>query len=170
MQIKQFGHLAFHCKDLDKMMDFYGNIIGCKEKFRLSYGGLYEKLKAVSEAGGKVPRLLYRHAYKKRNDIWMVYMEFAEGVFIELFDQAFTFMPHKAKHYHYNYQHFGLVVDDIHACRKELEARGLQFDTEIEMGDEHTYQMWAHDPEGNKLEIMQYTEKSYQVVGGRNDA
>ncbi len=25
--------------------------------------------------------------------------------------------------------------------------------------------MWVHDPDGNKFEIMQYTDKSFQVVG-----
>ena len=30
---------------------------------------------------------------------------------------------------------------------------------------DNTWQMWSHDPDGNKIEFMQYTEKSFQLVG-----
>ena len=53
----------------------------------------------------------------------------------------------------------------LFAARKELEARGVTFDTQICKGPSETYQMWTHDPDGNRFEIMQYTEKSYQLVG-----
>ena len=38
-------------------------------------------------------------------------------------------------------------------------------DTPITKGPSETYQMWLHDPDGNKFEIMQFTDKSIQVVG-----
>ena len=73
--------------------------------------------------------------------------------------------PHTAWNEHVDYSHFALTVDDIYATREKLEDRGLTFDTEISKGPSETYQMWAHDPDGNKFEIMQFTDKSYQLVG-----
>lgn len=32
-------------------------------------------------------------------------------------------------------------------------------------GQSETWQMWIHDPDGNKFEIMQYTDKSLQHHG-----
>lgn len=51
------------------------------------------------------------------------------------------------------------------ATRELLEGRGLAFDTEPSKGPSGTWQMWAHDPDGNMFEVMQFTEDSYQVVG-----
>lgn len=45
-------------------------------------------------------------------------------------------------------------VVSIIAMREKLEARGLVFDAPIFKGPSETYQMWAHDPDGNKFEIM----------------
>ena len=48
---------------------------------------------------------------------------------------------------------------------EKIRATGAPIDSEPAMGMEHTWQMWSHDPDGNKIEFMQYTDKSYQVVG-----
>ena len=56
-------------------------------------------------------------------------------------------------------------MDDIHKTRDELVSKGVEIDVEPNIGPSKTWQMWIHDPEGNKFEIMQYTEGSLQVVG-----
>ncbi|MCM3600429.1 VOC family protein [Robertmurraya korlensis] len=44
-------------------------------------------------------------------------------------------------------------------------AAGITIDSDISKGPSETYQLWIQDPDGNKIEIMQYTENSLQVKG-----
>ena len=61
-------------------------------------------------------------------------------------------------------------IDAIREAVRELESRGLTFDTKLSKGPSETWQIWAHDPDGNKFEIMQFTDKSWQVTGHGVDA
>ena len=56
-------------------------------------------------------------------------------------------------------------LGDIHAARAELEGRDLEFDAPISKSPSETYQMRAYDPDGNRFEIMRFTDRSFQVVG-----
>ena len=58
-----------------------------------------------------------------------------------------------------------LTIDDIFAAYDEFVAAGITPDTEVSKGPSETYQFWVSDPDGNKFEVMQYTDKSWQVVG-----
>ena len=49
------------------------------------------------------------------------------------------------------------MVDDIYEAREELVKAGIEIDIEPNKGQSETWQMWIHDPDGNKFEIMQYT-------------
>ena len=49
--------------------------------------------------------------------------------------------------------------------REELVKAGIEIDIEPNKGQSETWQMWIHDPDGNKFEIMQYTDKSLQHHG-----
>ena len=67
--------------------------------------------------------------------------------------------------------HIGVHASGMHGEKAELRYGGVQnnagapIDTPPKMGLEHTYQMWSHDPDGNKIEFMQYTPESWQLVG-----
>lgn len=162
MKIKQFGHIAFNCKNQKKSVEFYRDILGCKEKFSLTYKDF---IVSVKNSGVPVPAFFYRFIEKRQDRVWLTYMEFGEGVFFELFDQLGAFLSHKSQPFHRNYQHFALIVDDIYETKKELVEKGVEIDSDISFGPDNTYQMWIHDPDGNKFEIMQYTDKSFQLVG-----
>jgi len=53
----------------------------------------------------------------------------------------------------------------IFRTKEELMAAGIAIDSDILKGPSETYQLWIQDPDGNKIEIMQYTENSLQVKG-----
>ena len=72
-------------------------------------------------------------------DIAYIFIELAPGQYLELFP--------KADH------------------REELVKAGIEIDIEPNKGQSETWQMWIHDPDGNKFEIMQYTDKSLQHHG-----
>lgn len=162
MRIKEFGHLAFNCRNQQKSVAFYRDILGCSEKFSLTYSDM---IVSVKNSGYKVPKFFIDILEKRKDKVWLTYMEFPDGVFVELFDQLGAFLSHKAQPLHYNYQHFALIVDDIYKTKEELVSKGVKIDTDISFGPDYTYQMWIHDPDGNKFEIMQYTERSFQMVG-----
>lgn len=92
-----------------------------------------------------------------------VYFEIAPGQFVEFFPKKKEQMPHGEWNDRADYSHFALLVDNIYETRKELESRGVVFDTEISIGPTGTYKMWMHDPDGNRFEIMQYTKDSVQL-------
>ncbi len=59
------------------------------------------------------------------------------------------------------YQHLCLEVDDINATATALRAGGVEV-TEVKMGSDHSWQAWLADPEGNRIELHQYTPESWQ--------
>lgn len=165
---RTISHLGFNCKDIEKSIAFYRDIMGCKEKFVLTYGDVAADIRKKCDAEGK-KYPLYLHGMKRMEKIkWSVYLTWTENTFIELF-----YVP-SAKRKHVpdsgkdlNYTHFSLEVSDLHVFRQQILARGgaPYIDSEIERGIENTYNMWMHDPDGNRFEVMEYTPESFQVVG-----
>lgn len=166
-RIKTISHLGFNCKNLQKTMDFYCNILGATEKFYLTYGDIADdKVKESKEKGEPIPK--YVNQLRKFNDRkWSVYLQWTENSFIELFDQLGAFRKRIPKGHDLNYTHFSLEVENIRDFRQMIIERGGSeyLDTEISRGMEYTWQMWMHDPEGNKFEIMEYSPESYQLIG-----
>ena len=155
MKFNSIMHVSFYTDQLDVMRDFYENKLGLKTKI-------------VTKA--KLYKGLNRGYYSEIADIdperiIIVYIEIASGQFIELFPKAEGQGPHDEWNQNVGYSHFALLVDDIFKTREELIERGVKLDTDISKGPSETYQMWVHDPDGNRFEIMQYTDKSFQIVG-----
>jgi glyoxylase I family protein len=61
-------------------------------------------------------------------------------------------------------KHFCLEVDDIDKTIEEIRNRGVSI-TDKKMGDDNSFQAWLTDPNGIKIELHQYTDKSSQVAG-----
>ena len=59
------------------------------------------------------------------------------------------------------FRHFCLEVDDIEAAAAELRGRGVAV-SEIQLGSDGSYQAWLEDPDGNRIELHQYTPSSRQ--------
>lgn len=160
MKIKELGHLAFKCRDLQASVAFYRDVLGFTEKFRLTYGDMAEDLRKNGGATARIEALLPRY-----HEPWIIYMQVTERLFIELFDPEGATESCVPDWKTLNYQHLALIVEDIRAAREELTAKGVSIDIEPSLGMDGTWQMWSHDPDGNKIEFMQYTEKSMQLIG-----
>ena len=156
MLFKELGHIAFYTDHMDEMIDFYQNVLGAQQKVVVKYKTYLDRddrpyMQAIAR---KTPEAVFN-----------IYMELAPGQFVEFFPKAESMVDDGEWNSRAGYNHFALICDDIYATRAELEGRGLAFDTQISRGPSGTYQMWAHDPDGNRFEIMQYTEESYQIMG-----
>ena len=164
MIVKANSHLGFNCKDLDRTQKFYEDILGCKEKFSLYYGDLIpkepERLAQMTQE--ELDRL------ESIKDVrWLVYLEWMDGYFIELFNELDAYVENPYKPEHYGFTHFAFVVDDIQAFYQELLDKGAGEYVDIPPGPciDHNWSMWFHDPEGNRIEVHQYGPNAMQLVG-----
>ncbi|MBQ6035889.1 MAG: Gfo/Idh/MocA family oxidoreductase [Lachnospiraceae bacterium] len=167
--IRTISHLGFNCKDIEKSIAFYRDIMGCKEKFTLTWDDLADDLrKQAAQKGEKEPFYVKEMQKRLAGKKWSVYMNWTDNTFIELFYVPSAHRKHPADPKNdLNYTHFSLEVSDIRAFYEQVIARGgaPYIEKEIEMGLENTWVFWMHDPDGNRFEIMEYTPESYQVVG-----
>ena len=99
--------------------------------------------------------------HKDDGALWIVYLLVGGGTFIELFPGA-TVGPLSG-----SYRHLCLEVDDMTATLAELRARGMAIDGEAKQGQDHNWQYWLTDPDGNRIELMQLSPESPQSAAIR---
>lgn len=66
--------------------------------------------------------------------------------------------------------HICLTVDGLETFVEQLRAAGIEIDVEPQMGLDFNLQAWIHDPDGNKIELMEISPKSPQVAIRDNSA
>jgi lactoylglutathione lyase len=137
--IRQLAHLCFHTDHIDQMVAFYKDGLGLPVKFTLD--------------GDDGQTLGY-------------YFDCGQSTFIEVFDQARAkkqwggqiqpLVPGN------RYQHFCLEVTGLEVYKAALEAHGLSV-SPITLGMDGSRQAWIADPDGNAIELMEYTPESRQL-------
>ena len=60
------------------------------------------------------------------------------------------------------YRHLCLEVDDLDATAGELRRHGVEV-SNVKVGSDHSRQGWIADPDGNRIELHEYTPKSKQT-------
>lgn len=147
IQYVQLAHAAFLCKDVDIMYKFYTEVLGLEYAFTLNYDD------------GKP---------------WLTYLKTPSGQFIELFYKGYE-CENKTKER--SFHHFCLEVDDMPAVLQKLKDRGIEvFSGPPDLGrrmpipnPDHqpgkcgSYCAFIRDPEGNDIEIQQFTPDSLQL-------
>lgn len=139
--IKSLGHLCFRTHQLPVMMAFYRDVLGLTVKFSLKHDD-------GTEFG--------------------YYFAAGNTTFIEIFDDAGavkqwggenrTLKPNQGTFYN----HFCLEVTGLEAFVARLEAMGVKV-RPIAVGMDHSKQAWINDPDGNAIELMEYTPQSLQL-------
>ena len=85
------------------------------------------------------------------------YVHVGGRTFIELFQGEHK--PHDPKQ---SYRHFCLEVDDINQTVATLRSHGLEV-SDPKRGRDQSWQAWVTDPDGNRIELHQYTPESWQA-------
>lgn len=149
IQYDGIGHINLVCSKPIETLRFYTEILGFSKKFELS--GEY--------AGGR----------------WFIdYVEIKKGQLLELLHGDFTSDNRDTKR---SFQHFCFEMDDFCKTIRELQKRGVTVyrgparsaDTCQEPLEEYhpglcgSMCAFIIDPEGNDIEIMQYTPQSRQL-------
>lgn len=150
-------HIAFYTDRMDEMVDFYVNKLGGKIKSLTRF-----KVYAHREDRPRYQEIAKRDPER----IFNLYIEIAPGQFIELFPKnPGQLADEREWQARLGYSHFALLTEDIFAAREALAQKGVLPFKEPSKGPSETWQMWYQDPDGNRFEIMQYTENSVQVKG-----
>ncbi len=108
-----------------------------------------------------VTKLGMKHAFSIPRDDgtpWIEYLKLAEGQFIELFYSDGGFGGRSS------YGHLCLQVPDCAQAERELITAGVEIDVAPCRGKDNNIQMWIHDPDGNRIEIMQIDPSSPQAT------
>ena len=131
--ITGIAHNCYTVKDIEESIKFYTEIIG------------------------------FNHAFDFRNDEGVrvgVYLKTGKGrSFIELFQAGADASRQETG---IGYQHICLEVDSVNKTKSELEAKGIKT-TDPLFGMDNSWQIWLDDPDGNKIELHEYTKDSYQA-------
>jgi catechol 2,3-dioxygenase-like lactoylglutathione lyase family enzyme len=167
MDIKNLGHIGFNVSDWDAAIKFYCEGLGFKRIYTVTFADLYRQMLSDMEAGTAAFDVneAVLNTFRGMGDTpWHSYLQIVPGQCLELF-------------YNYNdkplagdlsgkccYSHCAIIVDDLEKAWEELEEKGIKADTQIQIGPDFTKQFWLSDPDGNKLELMEYTDKSFQMV------
>jgi catechol 2,3-dioxygenase-like lactoylglutathione lyase family enzyme len=106
------------------------------------------------DALGLHPAFEFRNAAGARTG---AYLHAGERTFMELF--AGQPAPAAATG---SFRHVCLEVDDVSETVKRLREKGVAVD-EPKMGADQSWQAWLSDPDGNRIELHGYTERSAQI-------
>lgn len=93
--------------------------------------------------------------------VMLVYLHVAGDRFIEVFPGGPSPEERAEKQ---SFMHICLAVDDLETTVEDLRAKGVTIDIEPKMGLDFNMQAWIADPDGNKIELMQYSEQSPQLA------
>jgi catechol 2,3-dioxygenase-like lactoylglutathione lyase family enzyme len=142
--IRKLAHCCLFSDQLDAMITFYRDVLGFPVQFTMHN--------------------------TDDNFAFGYYFATGENTFIEIFDQRGAVKEWGGTvqalrgHADTHYRHFCFEVCGLEEEVARLEAKGIAV-RKIKVGMDHSKQAWIKDPDGNDIELMEYTPKSMQWTG-----
>jgi len=140
--IRRLAHASFVTDDLPRFAHFYNKVLDLPVK------------------------ITFRNA---DNQVFGYYFDCGGTSFIEVFDRALKvkqwggeLQPLRNGN---QYQHLALEVTGLRELRASLQAQGIKVG-EIYEGTDCVLTAWMSDPDGNTIELMEYTSRSWQLRHG----
>ena len=93
----------------------------------------------------------------ERGQRFGLYIHVGGRNFIEMFEGKPV--PPAAEH---PFRHICLEVDDLQATVEQFRNRGVEV-SDPKLGNDRSWQAWLADPDGNRIELHQYTAGSRQT-------
>ena len=140
--IRQLAHLCLMSHQLPAMTAFYRDGLGLPIKFSLKHDD----------------GTAFGHYFGAGN-----------MTFVEIFDRAGAVKQwggdaEKLKsHVGTHFNHFSFEITGLEEFCANIAARGVVIDRPVKTGMDHSKQAWIKDPDGNVIELMEYTPKSMQL-------
>jgi lactoylglutathione lyase len=142
--ITALGHIAIGARDIEATAKFYREALGLKEAFRM-----------MTPAGDKVGT---------------IYIYIAPSQFLEIYsgDIGTSTGPANAgEGSPLGFSHICLEVDNVARALEEARARGAPIDGELKKGYSRCIQFWTHDPDGNRVELMELPPDCLQTEANK---
>jgi lactoylglutathione lyase len=92
----------------------------------------------------------------EKGEPWIEYVKVGKGKFIELFYNNDA--PNSG-----SFNHICFEIDDCQAMAQKILDAGEKLTTPPKIGVDGNWQCWTVDPDGNKIELMQYAENAMQL-------
>jgi len=134
--ITRISHVAFIVKDVDRSLDFYSRVLGFRKLYELAGEAKGVKFKSV-------------------------YLQISSNQFLELFPGGTTDSPWSMQKI--GFSHLCLEVDNLDESVNLMKTNGISFLIPPCIGQDRTRLFWVEDPDGNKIEFMQFQPDSMQV-------
>lgn len=156
---KYTTQVAYNIRDEINMPAFYTKGLGLKKVNEFTFADLAA---ALEKSGAPKEQIAGLKMLGDRP--WIEYIEVAPHQYIELFHSFGKELKESGDLTEcYGYQHLCLEVSDIHKAWDAVLANGLKPSTEITLGADNSYQFWLVDPDGNRLELMEYPASAKQL-------
>src|SRR4051812_36947778 len=139
--IRKLAHLCLVTDNLDRMVAFYTTQIGLPIKFT------------------------FRNA---DDEVFGHYLACGDSTFIEIFDRVLKHKQWGGQRelapltYGTQKDHFCFEVTGLRELKADMESRGMKV-SEIHTGMDQSLQAWTSAPDGNAVELMEYTHASWQL-------
>ncbi len=158
--MKYTTQLAFQVQDAINMENFYCQGLGLKKVMTLTFADLCQAMEQNPQASPEMLMGLRMMGDKP----WIDYIEIAPHQYLELFHVPGEVKKEERDLSSYDgFQHICLEVSDIHQAWQAVTANGVKPDTQISLGADGAYQFWLVDPDGNRLELMEYAQDALQL-------
>jgi catechol 2,3-dioxygenase-like lactoylglutathione lyase family enzyme len=156
--MKAMHHVGITVSDLERGIDFYHGVLGL---------GFVNEPSPVFDDPALGPAVGVRGAALRQVSLALgdAILELLE--YIQPASPIDAPLPQNAL----GAQHMAFLVDDIHAVKAELEAKGVRFYSEVNAVDEGVLAGWRwvyfSDPDGNALELVEiaYTRPAERAAG-----
>jgi len=105
-----------------------------------------------------------KFTFTRNGKLYGCFLEINDCNFLELFEN-----PDMSAPVNTGIVHFCLESKNMDAFIEKLNSEGISH-TDKKLGCDNTWQIWLTDPDGNALEIHEYTDRSMQKSGGEVEA
>ena len=132
------SHVAIRTRDIEKSIQYYSEVLGMAEAFRM---------------------------HREDGSLSTVYMIMAPGQYLELFTggvEERAIGPDTV-----GLCHLCLMTPDIRRCYETVAGRGGPLDSPVKRGHSRCLMFWTHDPDGTRIEIMEMVPESMQAQATR---
>ena len=156
--VRNIGHVSLQGKDMDAMLDFYGEKLGMRRQFTLTVGDFAASLRA--QYGGDIPadqRAYLKTLGEDPDRPWIVYMKLADGQFLELFyDMGGNGRTIENRRDNVGFVKFNYEVANAAALREKLAAAGVKIVRDLHTTVDGSTEFAVLDPDGNEVRFTQY--------------
>lgn len=179
--VNRLAHVAYNVKNMDRMLEFYKNVLGMKELFTLTIRDLYDTItgrwKEMGEefAPDQEEKIFVENLESIKDEKWIVYLKLADRQYLELFYDVRGFGPEnkmyiRDRKYSFGFRKMNFETKDIRKVKARFMEAGVSISEDIHRNVKGSEEFTAYDPEGNEVQFIQYSQEEARWLAMKPDA